>query len=355
MSLTEDAIRRIQQRVGTIIRGKYRVDGLRGIGGSAAIFEATHRNGSRVALKVLHPEFAKIPIVRSRFLREGYVANRIAHPSVTRVIDDDDDEAEGTVFLVLELLDGETIEARRLRLGGCLPLEETLGYADGLLDVLAVAHEEGIVHRDVKPANLFLTTRGDLKVLDFGIARLLDGTGATGSGQVLGTPGFMAPEQANGHVREIDARTDLFSVGALLFELLTGSPVHAARTANEQLVYAATQAARPVETLLPSLAQDVAWIVNRALAFDKEDRWPSARAMRDALRSTATMRARCLGPSAPLPAQSDASGTSSTVAPILDPNDSATTMKRAVIPGGSTDTIAFDLRERTGSSDRQDR
>ena len=286
MALNEAAILRMRQRVGSTLRSKYRLDRLLGVGGTAAVYEATHRNGARVAIKVLHPDLARFPDVRSRFLREGYVANRIASPGVVRVVDDDEDDRDSTVFLVMELLAGETMEGRRERFGGRLSLVETLDNCDRVLDVLALAHQQGIVHRDLKPENLFLTTEGNLKVLDFGIARLLDGTNATGSGELLGTPAFMSPEQANGRIREIDPRTDLWSVGAVFFTLLTGAEVHEATTAPEQLVYAATQPARPIETLAPWLEPGLAAVVNRALAFDRAARWPSATAMQQALRAT---------------------------------------------------------------------
>jgi eukaryotic-like serine/threonine-protein kinase len=291
MSLAPDAVHRIQNRVGTTVRNKYRLDGLLGAGGMGAVYAATHRNGSRVALKVLHPELARLEDIRARFLREGYVANRIPHPGVTRVIDDDDDEAERTVFLVLELLEGETLQARTTRLGGRLTLAEALVNVDRLLDVLAAAHEQGVVHRDVKPDNAFLTVDGRFKILDFGIARLLDGTGATRSGQLLGTPAFMSPEQANGRVREIDGRSDVWSVGAVLFALLTGAEVHVGSTPSEQMIYAATQTARPIQSLAPWLAPDVAFVINRSLAFERDRRWPTARAMQLALRATSSFQA----------------------------------------------------------------
>jgi serine/threonine-protein kinase len=296
MPLAEETIQRIHERVGTVVRRKYRLDRLLGLGGMAAVFAATHRNGSRVALKVLHPELARFPEVRARFLREGYVANLIGHPGVVRVIDDDDDDAEGTSFLVIELLEGETLDEHRERSGGRLPLVETLQYVDRLLDVLAAAHDQGIVHRDLKPDNLFLTSNRELKVLDFGIARLLDGTGATASGQLLGTPAFMAPEQANGHIRAIDARTDLWSVGAVLFLLVTGTTVHEAVTDTERLIFAATQPARPIERVAPWLGPDVATVINRALAFDRDARWPNARSMQEALRRTGLVRVTSLVP-----------------------------------------------------------
>jgi len=129
--------------------------------------------------------------------------------------------------------------------------------------------------------------RSSAKVLDFGIARLLDGTSATRTGAVLGTPAFMPPEQAGGQPRAVDPRSDLWSVGAVMFTLLTDAHVHEARTASEQMIYAATQQARPIETIVPQLPSWVAGTMNRALAFDKERRWTSASEMRAALRGGA--------------------------------------------------------------------
>jgi serine/threonine protein kinase len=348
MSLPDDALQRIRQRVGTTVRGKYRLERLLGVGGMAAVFEAVHRNGSRVALKVLHPELARLADVRTRFLREGYVANRIAHPGVTRIIDDDDDDDGQTVFLVLELLTGETVEARSERFGGRLPLLEVVDHADRVLDVLAAAHEQGIVHRDVKPDNLFLTTQGELRILDFGIARLLDGTGATSAGELLGTPAFMSPEQANGRVKEIDGRNDLWSLGAVMYTLLTGAAVHHGVTPSEQLIYAATHQARPVESVVPWLPLDVAGVVNRALAFQREARWPDARAMQAALRATAsfgTLRQSSSAPAAPLPAAGPPAGGAAPTAGRQPAIGTATIVQGSV---GVEPAAAFELRRRPG-------
>jgi serine/threonine protein kinase len=160
-------------RVGTILRGKWRLDSLLGIGGMAAVYAATHRNGTRAAVKVLHEELTTILVARRRFEWEGRVANSVGHPGALQVLDDDVAE-DGSLFLVTELLEGETLEDRRLRLGGRLPQDEVLVAFDTVLDVLASAHSNGIVHRDLKPDNLFVTCDGRIKVLDFGIARRSD-------------------------------------------------------------------------------------------------------------------------------------------------------------------------------------
>ena len=164
-------VARARSRLGRMLRGKWRLDALLGVGGMAAVYAATHRNGSRAAVKVLHSELTINPQVRNRFLREGYVANAVGHEGAVRVIDDDSAE-DGSMFLVTELLDGETLEQRRIRCGGRLSEDEVLCLAEPLLDVLIAAHAKGVVHRDLKPENVFVTRNGQVKVLDFGIARL---------------------------------------------------------------------------------------------------------------------------------------------------------------------------------------
>ncbi len=285
LALPTAIIERAERRVGSVVRRKYHLDALLGVGGTAAVFAATHRNGSRVALKMLHPELSSISEVQTRFLREGYVANRIRHSGVVRIIDDDDDDELQTVFLVVELLEGFTLAERTAAQGGKLQPEEARDHIVGVLEILEAAHVEGIVHRDVKPENVFLTTANELKILDFGIARLLDGTGTTRSGQLLGTPAFMAPEQAGGRVREVDARTDVWSAGALLFSLVTGRHVHVARSAPEQMLFAATHDAPRLRSIVPSAEPELAEVVDRALRRDRDERWPSAGAMRRALLS----------------------------------------------------------------------
>lgn len=273
---------RARARVGTTV-GKYALDGLLGAGGMASVFAATHvRNRSRAALKVLHTELMQRADIRRRFVGEGYVANKIGHPAVVRILDDDVDE-QGCPYLVMELLEGMTLDADRENAGGKLPPDEAIGVTCALLDVLHAAHNAGVVHRDVKPENVFVLRDGTIKLMDFGIARLLDGSNATRTGALMGTPAFMAPEQAGGRTRDVDARTDIWSVGATLFFLLTGEEVHPAQHEQLQLIHAATQPARSITKVAPSTPPELAVVVDAALAFDRSARWQTAAGMRDAL------------------------------------------------------------------------
>lgn len=277
-------------RVGSTLRGKWRLDELIGVGGMAAVYAATHRNGHRVAIKMLHPQLSFASSVQERFLREGYTANGIEHPGIARILDDDESE-DGSPFLVMELLTGETLDTRWRRMAGRLPLAEVLAIGQALLDVLDAAHRKGILHRDIKPENVFLTADGQVKLLDFGVARVreVDPTApsVTRTGATIGTPAFMAPEQARGRNREIDGRSDLWAVGATLFALLTGSFVHPGETPNEVLIKTATERAPSLRSLRWDLDERVIDVVDRALAFSPSDRWPDALSFRDALREIA--------------------------------------------------------------------
>jgi serine/threonine-protein kinase len=279
--------RRATARVGQTLRGKWRIERLLGIGGMAAVYEGVHRNGKRGAIKLLHPEIAIDEDARRRFLQEGYAANRVEHPGAVSVLDDDVTE-DGAVFIVMELLEGRSVGAlAEEQPGARLDLATTLSLVDQALDVLAAAHERGIVHRDLKPDNLFVKPDGTLKVLDFGLARLAEhrsGVNATRTGNLMGTPAFMAPEQALGNWSEVDGRTDLWAIGATMFALLTGRLVHQAATVQQLLLAAMTKAAPSLRSIQPDVPSQIAAVVDRALAFDRDARWPDARAMQRALR-----------------------------------------------------------------------
>jgi serine/threonine protein kinase len=265
-------------RIGTVLRGKWRIDSLIGVGGMAAVYEATHRIGRRCAIKILHPEIAVSKELRARFEQEALAVNQLGHPSAVTVLDIDTSE-DGSPFLVMELLDGESLGQRAQRSG--IEERELLRIASAVLEVLDVAHGLGIVHRDIKPDNLFLTSSGGVKVLDFGIARVKQGGSnvRTRIGAMLGTIPYMSPEQIAGG--QIDGRADVFAVGATMFRVLTKRHVHEGSMESELLIKMATQPAPALRTVAPSVSPEVCAIVDRALAFDLSRRYPTARAMRE--------------------------------------------------------------------------
>jgi serine/threonine-protein kinase len=268
-----------ERRVGKVLAGKYRLESLLGVGGMAAVYCAIHLNNTkRFALKVLHPIVAIQADVKKRFLREGYIANKVEHPGAVSVLDDGTDD-DGTVFLVMELLEGEALRTKAEK--GRIPPRELLKIVVDLLDILAASHDAGIVHRDLKADNVFITNSGDVKVLDFGVARIQDAPDAkTRTGVVMGTPEYMPPEQARGRSELIDGRSDLWAVGAMMYKLLTGRYPHEAETTNEILLLAMTEPAPKLK--LADAHPLLVALVDKALAFERDDRWADARAMQAA-------------------------------------------------------------------------
>jgi serine/threonine-protein kinase len=269
-------------RVGTVLAGTWRLDKVLGIGGTGAVYAATGRDGARVAIKLLHPDLAAVPQFRERLRREALAAHQVPHPSLVRVLDGQVTQ-DGIPYLVLELLDGLTLDDLLAKRGRLLPCD-VLSLMDPVLDALASLHASGMVHRDVKPENLFLTFEGRVKLLDLGLVGLDQGLGhgPTQTGTALGTLAFMPPEQALGKKEAIGPASDVYGVGAVMFNLLSGvlprdgSPV-------EMLMAAAT---RPVDSLAkraPELPAALVAVVDRALRMDPRERWPSAFAMRSAL------------------------------------------------------------------------
>ena len=322
---------RARTRVGTLLKDKWRLDALLGVGGTAAVYAASHRNGKRAAIKILHHEHSTNDELVARFLREGYVANKLGHDGAVSVLDDDRAE-DGSVFLVMELLDGYSLERHTKTNAERLTLDQVCRIGDEVLDVLAIAHTKGVIHRDIKPANLFLSHDGKVKVLDFGIARLREGNNdvsATQTGAAIGTPAFMPPEQARGRWQVVDARTDIWAVGATLFALLTGSRPRRAETVNEELLLAMTEPVPKVRDLAPHVPPTLAQVVDRALAFDMDARFPDARSMQAALRQAMDDLRRGADPVTLVAAQPDTAPVVHAGAPIVPPPALAVTTESA--------------------------
>jgi serine/threonine protein kinase len=292
---------RAKERVGTVLHDKWTLEKLLGEGGMGAVYAARHRNGARAAVKVLSPASGRLPHIRKRFQNEGYAANRVEHTGAVKVLDDDvilEGPDEGTAYLVMELLEGESLQERTSR-DPRLTERDLLEIAGEVLAVLEAAHANGVVHRDLKPDNLFLAKdparegtviMGDphrvIKVLDFGLARLLEAHDQTIAGMALGTPTYMSPEQAAGLVTEIDGRTDIYSLGAILFQLVSNRRIHEAGHTLGLVVCMATTPAPKLRSVAAEVSEPFARIVDRALEFRREDRYPSAASMRADVNAT---------------------------------------------------------------------
>lgn len=275
-----------QERVGTVLHDKWTLERLLGVGGMGAVYAARHRNGAKAAVKIFSPLHPTAQL-RERFLREGYAANKVEHAGAVKVLDDDVIDKgpdEGLAYLVMELLEGESLHDRSQR-EPPLTERDLLEVADGVLGVLEAAHANGVVHRDLKPDNLFLVKEADrpekneIKVLDFGLARLLEKQEQSWNGVAFGTPTYMSPEQAAGKVADIDGRTDIYALGAILFQLSSHKRIHDAAHTLGLVVRMATTPAPKIQTVAPEISDPFAAIVDRALAFDRDLRYQTAAEM----------------------------------------------------------------------------
>ncbi|HVY49219.1 MAG TPA: serine/threonine-protein kinase, partial [Minicystis sp.] len=285
-----------EKRVGETFAG-YRLERVLGIGGMASVFLGRRQDGAAAALKLLHAPLNAVDEVKVRFLREGSIGEQLGAatqmPGLPRVYASGV-APDGTAYLVMELLAGEPLFDRMAR-AGRLSVPEVLSIAEEVLDVLVVAHAHGVVHRDMKPENLHVLPDGRIKVLDFGIARVLEAVPssiqglpemtATRTGITIGTTEYISPEQATGIVKDIDGRTDLFGLGATMFRLLSGQTVHGDLPLAEMLIAAATKQVAPLRSVARDVPHDVCAIVDIALAFDKTRRYPDADTMRRDVRA----------------------------------------------------------------------
>jgi len=273
----------LAQLVGEVLAGTYRLDALIGEGGMGAVFRGRHVLLRRdVAIKVLHPDFSRDPELVKRFDREAQSAARLNHPNCIQVTEFGSTE-HGMKYLVMQLLEGTELQNI---LDGPVEPARAVDLILQILRGLEHAHGQGVVHRDLKPQNIFVTRdhegREVLKLVDFGIAKIIGGDGAhdqmTRAGMVFGTPQYMSPEQALG--LEVDARADLYAAGVLLYQMVTGRlPFNG----DDPVALIRMQVSTEPPPLPPSVPQELAAIIMRLLAKQKEQRFPDARTVRIAL------------------------------------------------------------------------
>jgi eukaryotic-like serine/threonine-protein kinase len=291
---------RIASVTGDLLRGRYRVIGKLGQGGAAEVYDAIDVSIRRpVAIKVLLPAHRPLSDVRQRLLREGYLGALLGHPHVCGVseigtLDD------GSPFLVMDRLTGRSV-AERLEATGPLSVATVVAFGEQVLSALSAAHAHGIIHRDVKAANVFMATVNGLaplaKLLDFGIALCPSelvptrpdeaplASQLTAAGMVVGTPHYMAPEQAEGR-RDVDARVDIYQVGAFMYEALSGRTPCEGASYAELLHNIMCGRIAPLEVVAPSTPATLLAVVARALATSRDARFQSADQMLEALQAT---------------------------------------------------------------------
>ena len=260
--------------------GPYSIEKQIGSGGMGAVYLAQDaRLGRRVALKLLDSALTAHGQSRERFLREARLAAALDHPNICTI--HDVGEAEGRPFIAMQYIEGKTL--RRLIDGQPLPLDSLFSITHQIADALSAAHERGIVHRDIKSGNIIVTPQGQVKVLDFGLARLIERPSEeseqnlTMTGQVMGTPASMSPEQARGE--RVDHRSDIFSFGCVLYEMVTGQIPFKGRSSADVISALLTQPHTPAVALNKEIPSRLSSVIDRALAKEPEDRYQSVREM----------------------------------------------------------------------------
>ena len=258
--------------IGTLLNDRFRLEEKIGAGGMSTVYRAYDTTLERwVAIKLMHRDISEDPDQLERFRREARTVARLNHPHVVRVIDFGEDD--GSPYIVLELVEGETLK-QRIRRMGRLPVGEAVAYAIEIGRALAAAHAAHLVHRDVKPQNVLIDQEGRAKVTDFGIARSLEVHGLTATGRVLGTTDYVSPEQALGH--EVTEQSDVYSLGIVLYEMLAGEPPF---RAESQVAVAMKHVQEPLPDVLvarPDVSSALASVVDRATAKELGNRYATA-------------------------------------------------------------------------------
>ncbi len=270
-------------RRGDVLAGRFRIEGILGVGGMGVVYRAFDQSlDVDVAIKLLRPELARKPEAFERFRQELLLARQVSSPHVVRIHDIAQDR--GRWFISMDFIDGESLE-RRLDDVGKLPTEQTLAIVRGLLEGLVAAHQRGVVHRDLKPANILIDKAECAYITDFGVARSLGGTGMTQSGMIVGTPEYLSPEQARGEV--VDARSDLYAVGLMLYEMLSGTLPFAGGTPAETVMQRIVRQPPSLAKTRPDLPRWLQTFCDRLLKLSPAHRFASAQA---ALRALDTRR-----------------------------------------------------------------
>src|SRR5262249_30524290 len=258
---------------------QYRIERLLGRGGMGAVYLAHELALDReVAIKVLPPEQAGAPQLRDRFRREARTAARLNHPNIVPLLTFG--EVNGLVYFVMGYVAGESL-ASRLQREGPLPSDEARTLIGEIADALDYAHRHGVVHRDIKPDNILIDAEsGSPRLTDFGIAKAsFADAQLTSTGQLMGTPAYMSPEQVLGRM-DIDARSDLYSLGVAAYEMLSGRLPFDAENPMETLTQRLSQKPRPLRIVAPNTAADLALAIDRCLERDPANRWPDAKSLR---------------------------------------------------------------------------
>ncbi len=277
-----------------LIAGRYRIGSLVGRGGMAEVYEGYDtRLGRTVAIKLLKSDLANDPSFEEKFRGEAQASARMAHPSIVRIYDAGEEEATDsngnlvkTPFIIMELVKGKLL--REIIHSGSVEIDKAIKYVTGILSALEVSHRSGVIHRDIKPANVMISENDAVKVMDFGIARAVSDNSATqaATAGIVGTAQYFSPEQARGE--SVDARTDLYSTGVILYELLAGRPPFKGESAVSVAYQHVSEQAPNPSDFNPQVTPELNAVVMRAMAKDRDERFQSAEEFREHLLAAQT-------------------------------------------------------------------
>lgn len=270
--------------IGQTIADRYKIEALLGQGGMSTVYRANDPNLNRkVAVKIIHPHLSNDPEFVRRFKQEAAAVAQLRHPNIIQVYDFDHD---GNVYyMIMEYVPGETLKEKLQKLNAAqerLPLAETIQIMATMGEAVGYAHEQGMIHRDLKPANVMLTPKGEAILMDFGVAKMLEGSDNTATGAVVGTAKYMSPEQARGE--RPDERSDIYSLGVMLYEMVAGQPPFDADTTIAILMKHVTEPIPDIQRVQKDVPDDLAMVIEKALAKDRTERYQTAAYMTSALR-----------------------------------------------------------------------
>jgi len=264
---------------GTVLGGRYEILELLGEGGMGAVYKARDTAVDRlIALKLIRPDLAGNPAILQRFKQELVLARQVTHRNVIRIYDLG--EADGLKFITMEYIEGQDLRSL-LRTQGKFPVSEAVAIAEQILSGLQAAHAEGVIHRDLKPGNIMREPQGRIVVMDFGLARTVGGDGLTQTGMMVGTMEYMSPEQAQ--AQPVDVRSDLYTVGLIVYELLSGNVPYKAESALASLLKRSHERAVPVSDVESSVPRPLSAIVGKCLERDPAERYQVAQQILDDL------------------------------------------------------------------------
>jgi len=276
--------------IGKSLNGRYKIEELLGQGGMSAVYKATDPNLKRVvAIKMIHSHLSDDPDFVRRFEEEASSVAQLRHPSIIQVYDFNHDDESDSYYMVLEFVPGETFQQHLARLNAAGRKVSSLNAAEYLIDIceaVGYAHQRGMIHRDIKPANLMLNVTGQAILMDFGIAKIVGGQRHTATGAVVGTAMYMSPEQIKGE--SPDHRSDIYSLGVTLFEMLSGRPPFEADSAMTLMMMHVNDPVPDLKSLNPEVPDDLVAVIEKALAKDPNDRYQTAAQMAAALRNVVT-------------------------------------------------------------------